>query len=382
MSLRINHNISALNTHRQLVVNDRSLGRSLERLSSGMRINRAADGPASLMISEQMRAQVAGLKQAVDNSETAISMVQTSEAALTEVSNLLSSMKQLSIHAANEGANDHNMLEADQLEFTNSLNTIDRITAEAAFGKKRLLDGTLAANGVGIGKGLEFVKASPETMSSPIEGFEVRVHALATATAVKGTTVLTQEMIDAGEELTVSEGGKTVSYVTEKGDSFEGTMGKLRNELKANGIDAKLEVYDDGTIGLVHNQYGSRHSLSVSSSTAGVLSDESRVMVSATPGRDIDGTIGGEVAFGDGQVLTGAGGTKVQAEQVMDTLIDTVGKELKKGGEVSIAGLGIFSVKRRAARQARNPRTGESVSVPAMNVPKFRAAKALKDAVK
>ena len=76
------------------------------------------------------------------------------------------------------------------------------------------------------------------------------------------------------------------------------------------------------------------------------------------------------------------GGTKVQAEQVVDTVIDCVVDSLKRGEEVSIAGLGIFSVKKRAARTARNPRTGETVQVKAMNVPKFRAAKALKDAVK
>lgn len=76
------------------------------------------------------------------------------------------------------------------------------------------------------------------------------------------------------------------------------------------------------------------------------------------------------------------GGTKVQAEQVVDKIIETITATLKRGEEVSIAGLGIFSVKQRAARQARNPRTGEMVSVPAMKVPKFRAAKALKDAVK
>ena len=75
-------------------------------------------------------------------------------------------------------------------------------------------------------------------------------------------------------------------------------------------------------------------------------------------------------------------GTKVQSEQVVDAIIDTIVGELKKGGEISIAGLGIFSVKTRAARQARNPRTGESISVPSMKVPKFRAAKALKEAVK
>lgn len=76
------------------------------------------------------------------------------------------------------------------------------------------------------------------------------------------------------------------------------------------------------------------------------------------------------------------GGTKVQAEAVVDKVIDSIVGSLKGGNEVSIAGLGIFSVKQRAARQARNPRTGEMVQVAAMKVPKFRAAKALKDAVK
>lgn len=76
------------------------------------------------------------------------------------------------------------------------------------------------------------------------------------------------------------------------------------------------------------------------------------------------------------------GGTKADSERAVDVMIDSIVGSLKKGDEVSIAGLGIFSVKRRAARAARNPRTGETVQVPAMNVPKFRAAKALKDSVK
>ncbi|MBI2097412.1 MAG: HU family DNA-binding protein [Candidatus Vogelbacteria bacterium] len=76
------------------------------------------------------------------------------------------------------------------------------------------------------------------------------------------------------------------------------------------------------------------------------------------------------------------GGTKVQAEQAVDTIIEAIVNSLKKGEEVSIAGLGIFSTKQRAARTARNPRTGEAIQVAAMKVPKFRAAKALKDAVK
>ena len=76
------------------------------------------------------------------------------------------------------------------------------------------------------------------------------------------------------------------------------------------------------------------------------------------------------------------GGTKVQAEQAVEVMLNSIIDSLKKGEEVSIAGLGIFSVKQRAARDARNPRTGEAIKVAAMKVPKFRAAKALKDAVK
>jgi DNA-binding protein HU-beta len=76
------------------------------------------------------------------------------------------------------------------------------------------------------------------------------------------------------------------------------------------------------------------------------------------------------------------GGTKVQAEEVVENIISTIGGALKKGDEVSIAGLGIFSTKMRPARTGRNPRTGASIQVPAMRVPKFRAAKALKEMVK
>ncbi len=76
------------------------------------------------------------------------------------------------------------------------------------------------------------------------------------------------------------------------------------------------------------------------------------------------------------------GGTKVAAEQTLDLIINSIVSTLKRDDEVSIAGLGIFSARRRAARTARNPRTGEAIQVPAMRVPKFRPAKALKDALK
>jgi flagellin len=144
MSLRINHNIASLNGHRNMVKNDRQISVSLEKLSSGLRINRAADDAAGLVISEQMRAQVAGLNQAINNSETAVSMVQTAEGAFDEMNSLLNKARQLAIHAANTGVNDTNALSADQSELDNIISSITRIAENTQFGTKKLLDGTLA----------------------------------------------------------------------------------------------------------------------------------------------------------------------------------------------------------------------------------------------
>lgn len=144
MSLRINNNIAAINAHRNLVLTTSSLSKTMEKLSSGYRINRAADNPAGLVISEQFRAQIAGLNRAIDNSEGSINMIQTAEGALTELNNLLISMRELAIHAANEGFNDANQLAADQAEIDNAIKTIDRIAANTQFGTKKLLDGSKA----------------------------------------------------------------------------------------------------------------------------------------------------------------------------------------------------------------------------------------------
>ncbi len=142
MSLRINHNIAAFDAHRNLTNTTRSLSNSMEKLSSGFRINRASDDPAGLVISEQFRAQIAGLNRAIENSEGSMNMIQTAEGALTEINNLLVKMRELAIHAANEGFNDTAQLEADQAEIDNAIATIDRIAANTQFGTKQLLDGS------------------------------------------------------------------------------------------------------------------------------------------------------------------------------------------------------------------------------------------------
>ena len=147
MSLRINNNVQALNAHRHLLNNEKMLTKSLERLSSAQKINKGADGPAALVISEGMRSQIASLHQAADNNESAISLVQTAEGALNEVSTLLVDMRQRAVAAANIGLNDENMVNASQQEIENALDTIDRISTNTQFGSKNLLDGngTVAA---------------------------------------------------------------------------------------------------------------------------------------------------------------------------------------------------------------------------------------------
>ena len=142
MALRINHNIASLNANRNLGLTTYSMEKSMQKLSSGFRINVAADDPAGLVISEQFRAQIAGLNRAIQNSEGSISMIQTAEGALTEINNLLISMRELAIHAANEGFNDSDQLAADQAEIEQAIKTIDRIAANTQFGTKKLLDGS------------------------------------------------------------------------------------------------------------------------------------------------------------------------------------------------------------------------------------------------
>ena len=116
MSLRVNTNVSAINTHRNLITNNTEQSKSMERLSSGMKINRGADGPASLVISERLRSQTAGLKQAIDNSERASSVIATAEGYLAEVADLLNSVKSLVVEAANTGGVSEEEIEAKAVE--------------------------------------------------------------------------------------------------------------------------------------------------------------------------------------------------------------------------------------------------------------------------
>ncbi|MBF0239623.1 MAG: flagellin [SAR324 cluster bacterium] len=310
MGLRINTNIDALKSHRFLTNNDTKLSKSLEQLSSGLKINSAADGPASLVISENMRAQISGLDQAISNNESAVSLVQTAEGALTEVSRLLIDVRQRAVHAANEGINDNAMLDADQSEIEQALAAVDRIAQTTQFGQKKLLDGSKSARGNATGTGLEFVSANTATQDSGDDGFEVKVSQLASqATFTSG--ILNNDLIQSGETLTVREGGKVATYTTSKTDTIQGAIGAFSAAAKRSGLDVKIEANDDGSMNITHLNYGSENNFQVQSSSAGVLSQAANQELNVNNGLDIKGTINGESAEGRGQILMGRRGNSI-----------------------------------------------------------------------
>ncbi len=143
--MRINNNLMAMNTHRQLSVNNSNSAKSVEKLSSGFRINRAGDDAAGLAISEKMRAQIRGLNMASKNSQDAISLVQTAEGALTETHSILQRMRELSV----QSATDTNDLAVDRValksEFDELIKEVNDIADKTSFNGTKLLDGNLSA---------------------------------------------------------------------------------------------------------------------------------------------------------------------------------------------------------------------------------------------
>jgi len=146
----INHNISALNAWRSLSQTNSAMAKSLEKLSSGLRINRAADDAASLAISEKMRGQIRGLNQAIRNAQDGISLIQTAEGALNETHSILQRMRELAVQAAND-----TLTQADRDQIQKEINQlteeVQRIGVTTEFNTQRLIDGTYANKQLQIG---------------------------------------------------------------------------------------------------------------------------------------------------------------------------------------------------------------------------------------
>ena len=141
----INHNMNAMNAHRQMAINTGNQGKSIEKLSSGLRINRAGDDAAGLSISEKMRGQIRGLQQASRNAQDGISLIQTAEGALNETHSILQRMRELAVQASNDTNISEDRTMASK-EFEQLQKELTRIGNDTQFNKQNLLDGTLSTS--------------------------------------------------------------------------------------------------------------------------------------------------------------------------------------------------------------------------------------------
>ncbi len=196
MSLRINQNIAAMNAYRNLSVTDGQMSKSLEKLSSGFRINRAADDAAGLAISEGLRSQVGGLKVAVRNTQDGISVVQTAEGALTETQSILQRMRDLAVQGSNDGGLDTNAKSNIQSEMTQLNSELDRIADTTTFNGSKLLDGKyngtfqVGANaGETISVGIGSVGKGMDAAGLGVSGVDVTKSATGTGVVAAATHV-------------------------------------------------------------------------------------------------------------------------------------------------------------------------------------------------
>ncbi len=266
--MRINHNIPALKTNNILGKNNAAMEKSLERLSSGYRINCAADDAAGLAISQKMKTQIAGLNQASRNASDGISVIQTAEGALIEVEEMLQRMRELSVQAANGTSTDDDRLQL-QAEVDQLKEEINRISETTEFNTKKLLDGTVDRRSYSSDPSVELIslsdavdvkkytftpgveatqaKVTTDTISDvPNDQPEYRMNINRTDIVIRGGST-PSDILDQ-LNATCSNMGIDVSFVDENGDPVSaadannGTACSLFFQTKDYGSDAKIEI--------------------------------------------------------------------------------------------------------------------------------------------
>lgn len=232
--MRINHNISALKTNNVLGKNNSALEKSLQRLSSGYRINCAADDAAGLAISQKMKTQIAGLNQAARNAADGISVIQTAEGSLIEVEEMLQRVRELSVQAAN-GSNTDDDRKALQAEVDELMSEIDRISETAEFNTKTLLDGTVDRRSYSDNAGVKLISLSD---SVDVKSYTFTIAQVGTQAVSESTITATSAPADG--EITINK--QTIKI--DKGDTLDDILTKLTESCDDMGI---YVGYTDGT---------------------------------------------------------------------------------------------------------------------------------------
>ena len=301
MSLVISNNVGAINARHNLTRSSNQLNKSIERLSSGFKVNRGSDGPAALVISEKQRAQIAGLRQAIDNTEKAASVVQTAEGALNEINSILVKVRSLALDSANAGVNDADAFAANQAEISNSLDTINRIANNTQFGEKNLLDGSAGITGTSDDADVTYLKSSSSTSAGTyaVEVTTVAERANVTAGTAQGGALA------ANETLTVNG----VSITLNQGLSQAGVISRINEFSGQTGVVAEDDPNAAGQTRLRSIEFGASAEINVISDTAAAANTSGFGTAAQVDfGVNVEGTIDGDVASGLGSVLTSTSG--------------------------------------------------------------------------
>lgn len=310
---RINTNIPSMIAQNNLSRSNQSLSTSLERLSTGFRINRGADDPAGLIVSERLRSEIAGIEQAIDNSERASSVLATTEAYLAEVAELLTSIKGLVVEAANTGGLSDEEIEANQLQVDSAIESITRISNVASFAGLNLLDGSLnyitsgvatsALAGVNV-YGAQF--GNQETIPIEVEVVQsAQTAALFLSGAVAGGTPGTL-LSSVTLEVAGGNGVQTLSFIS--GTSYSDLVTAINRVTATTGVSASLANPSDATSGLTFNSTGYGSNEFVSVRPIGAAGDFWQTYeegrdgnpVQRDEGRDVSAIINGALGTGKG----------------------------------------------------------------------------------
>lgn len=306
---RINTNVSALVAQHQLQRTQESLRQTLQRLSSGLRINRGADDPAGLIVSEALRSDIAGVGQAVDNSQRAINVLATTEGALSEVAALLLDIKALVVEAANTGAFSDTEIRANQLQLDSAVESITRIANTTSFAGRHLLNGSLGYITSGVANsaitGLDIHRAQFGT--NPF--IPVTIDVLSGNAAEKAELRFANSTL--GQNVTVEIAGNdgVVTLTFTAGTNAAKIMSGINIVSDATGVQASLINSANAASGIriLSSGYGSDAFVSIRalpSSNPFIVTDTSGSTRERDIGQDVVASINGALSRGRGLELS------------------------------------------------------------------------------
>ncbi len=276
MSFRVNTNLGALNALRNLNRTATEYSKSVTRLSTGLRISTAADDPAGLIISENLRAQIAGLEQALLNNQDAINYAKTAEGALDEVNRLLNDARRLAVASANTGVLDQNAIQANQNQMNSILQSIDRIAQQTQFGNKKLLDGSAGI----VSTVTDAANYAAIVIGGTFGGFSVNesgtVTIQVTTAAEKASITGDVDLSTNGLDTILSAGSFVVNgfaFQTDGTETLGGLLTRFNNMSSVTGVTFQ---FDGTNVVLSSNGWGSNSKISFTD-TAGVLNSAGNV---------------------------------------------------------------------------------------------------------